>query len=369
MTLSIYAHFYLKGYLLEKIFASCFTTSIIIIINSTIAIMVDFIFHITPRDLIVNKVFIRIPAVILSKVIFFIMAKSIIRTKQKIYKYKLSNKEWTLLLFSPIISIFLYSQIIHIILETTIITQEKLYNFLFFSLCIILINILNYYLLVRIIKNRKANEELEILKNELYYQKKNINSIKKTYGDLQLLRHDMKNNIFCISALLEQKEYEKAYDYMNQVKNRIDSADIFSKTNNKTVNCIINLKINTAKNLKIKFTYNIDKNLKISNDIDACILISNILDNAIEACKKISDKKRNIHLEIKNNDFFIIIVKNSINSSVLELNPNLKTDKKNQKTHGFGTLSVKNIVKKYDGYLNYYEKDNNFFCKIILPEI
>ena len=368
LTLYLYSHFFLRGHFLEKIFVSFLAIVSIIIINSTIAILTNIIFKVPLKELIYSKNIFRFITIILTKIIFFCTTQAIIKLK-KFYKYNnLNFKEWILLLFSPIISIFFCTQIIDIVLESGFL-GEKLYNFLFFTICIVLVNILNYYLFLRITNNRKATEELEFLKYQLYYQQKNIENIKTTYNDLQLLRHDMQNNIFCISALLEQKEYEKAYKYLSDLSGKIDNTNLFAKTNNKAIDCILNLKIQSAKKLKIKFMYDIAPNINTYNEVDFCILLANLLDNAIEACQKIDDKERSISLTIKNNNFITILVKNTVKDSVLKNNPHLNTIKEDLSSHGFGTLSIRSIVKKYNGYLNYYEQDGKFCCQTILPQI
>ena len=367
-TLCLYSYLFLKGSFLEKLFLSFSTILSIIIINSTTAILTNIIFKVTIKELIFNKNIFRFAIIILTKIIFFTITQAILKFKKSYVHYDLEKKEWILLLFSPIISIFFCSQIIEIALDIGL-TGQKLYNFLIFTLCIIIVNFLNYYLFFKITSNRKTKEELKFLKYQLNYEQKSMNNIKSTYNELQMLRHDMKNNIFCISALLEQKEYEKAYEYLNNLSGKIVKTKTFATTNNKAIDCILNLKIQSAIKENIKFTYNVDNNIKTTNEVDFCILLANLLDNAIEACQNINNKSKSINLKISNGNFINIVVKNTIEDSVLQNNPNLKTIKSNSKNHGFGTLSIKNIVEKYNGYINYYERNGNFYCQTFLPKI
>lgn len=368
LTLYLYAQFFLNGSVLEKLFVSFLTIVCIIIINSTVAILANVIFKVTLKDLIFNKNIFRFIIVLLTKAIFFIIAKSIIRLKKLYHHYELNSSEWILLLFSPIISIFFCTQIMQSVLLSGV-PNDKLYNFLFFTICIILVNILNYYLFLKITASRKAKNELDFLKYQLYYQQKSIKNLNETYSKLQVLRHDMQNNIFCVLALLEQQAYDEAQNYLTELSGEINNTQSFMKTNNKAIDCILSLKIQSAKEQNIDFTCDIEQNIKTKNDIDICILLANLLDNAIESCQKICTDKKSIHLEIKCDNFISILVKNSIENSVLENNPTLNSSKKDSVLHGFGTLSVKSIVKKYNGYLNYYEHDGNFCCKTMLPQI
>jgi sensor histidine kinase regulating citrate/malate metabolism len=56
-----------------------------------------------------------------------------------------------------------------------------------------------------------------------------------------------------------------------------------------------------------------------------------------------------------------ILIKNKILSSVLSENPDLETTKKDAENHGFGIKSIRDIIEKYNGTIDFYEYDN-FFC-------
>ena len=106
-----------------------------------------------------------------------------------------------------------------------------------------------------------------------------------------------------------------------------------------------------------------DRNL--FDSLDLTVLLSNVLDNAIEACEKCEKPQLQIIISDQKN-YLSILVSNSITYSVLETNPELKTTKKDKGFHGLGTVSIRNIVDKYQGMLNYSEKDGLFTCSILL---
>lgn len=90
-----------------------------------------------------------------------------------------------------------------------------------------------------------------------------------------------------------------------------------------------------------------------------------LLDNAIEGVS--GDGNNEIYLELRNVDnFFMISVKNTIINSVLEYNPNLISTKNEKELHGLGILSMKEVVQKYNGSIEFYESDNKFCCDMLL---
>ena len=90
------------------------------------------------------------------------------------------------------------------------------------------------------------------------------------------------------------------------------------------------------------------------------------MDNSIEACLKCTLSPK-IFMEIyEEKGYLHIMVKNTVDKSILKSNPYLRTTKNNNEYHGFGILSIKDIVQKYDGLMDFYEKDLLFICHILL---
>lgn len=101
------------------------------------------------------------------------------------------------------------------------------------------------------------------------------------------------------------------------------------------------------------------------DETDLCVILANLLDNAIEAASK--EEKRNIRLSTNIvGNYFRIVVQNQIARSVLKNNKNLGTTKKNQKIHGFGLQSVEDAVVRNDGMSNFSEENGWFVADIML---
>lgn len=137
-------------------------------------------------------------------------------------------------------------------------------------------------------------------------------------------------------------------------------------TGSDVVNCILDDKFAACRKFNIPYDYVITgDHFKKVKDIDLSIILGNLLDNAIEASQKSESKK--ILLKICNERGYLkVSVSNAIDSSILEKNPKLETIKPDGENHGLGIKSVENIAEKYNGFIDYYEKDGMFFFSALL---
>ena len=110
------------------------------------------------------------------------------------------------------------------------------------------------------------------------------------------------------------------------------------------------------------------KNLKFQkiDSVDFSSLLTNLLDNAIHAAA--NSDKRQISVSIsKKRGYEAISVRNSINSSVLAVNPDLHSTHAEPEKHGMGIKQIRAIIEKYNGLLDIYEEDLVFCVNVMLP--
>ncbi|MDE6636000.1 MAG: ATP-binding protein, partial [Lachnospiraceae bacterium] len=103
-------------------------------------------------------------------------------------------------------------------------------------------------------------------------------------------------------------------------------------------------------------------------DEDVVTILSNLLNNAIEACETCEDKKVIKFKFVKENDLIIIAAKNTFNNDIVYENGEIQSTKtENEEEHGVGIKNILKIVEKYDG--SYAIKDDNkeFHFSIIIP--
>ncbi len=213
--------------------------------------------------------------------------------------------------------------------------------------------------------------ELAMLKEEAEHIKEQDNEIRKLHQSMRQLKHDMKNHLMVIASYINDEAYEEARAYTSKIIGKLNSMHSYIETGNSLMNHIINEKLEKARNKGIAVKAQIE-NLQFMKleSIDFSALLSNMLDNAIEASVHENEGDRELHVTItKRRGYDTICVKNKIARSILEENPKLMTTKREQHGgHGLGMGKIKSITEACEGMCDIYEEDNFFCVKVFIPE-
>lgn len=236
----------------------------------------------------------------------------------------------------------------------------------FSSFLIIIILVISFVLLYMLITNNirknyymhlNSNLEARIQEQLTHYQ--HLNDV---YKNLRHFKHDYDNLRIGLQSFLSAGDIIGAETFLNQCNNLIDNEYTLKYTGHPIVNALITEKLYSVKNhyIKIQFTGIIPLNFLTSTDI--CIIFGNALDNAIESCLKISNKKdRIITIEVsqKQNVLFISI-SNPTDKEVIINKNSIVSTKEVLDDHGLGLYSIKNVVKKYNGYIHLNYSNHTF---------
>ena len=211
------------------------------------------------------------------------------------------------------------------------------------------------------LKEKRAYNRLET-KND-YYEK-----VEESQNQIRRLYHDMNNHLYNIQMM--SKSSEDASDYIVSLQNELKEARKTRLSGNSLFDIIVDEKMNICKNKGIEFDIDVDsKNTGFIKNIDMSSILANILDNAIEACDKMTSNKKYIKLtSMWADDMFVIICENSKENEVKKIGDRFVTDKLNKSEHGIGIKSVEKSVKNYDGNMMIFCDDNLFKVKIMIPK-
>ena len=171
-----------------------------------------------------------------------------------------------------------------------------------------------------------------------------------------------------VYELLSNGRIDEAKSFISKNNRIISDSETYVKTDSMIANAVINSKLTTAAALGVKVSCITVSDFKGIDEVDLCELLGNMLENAVTACKEMpADSQRFIYLEIgRENDNYSFLVKNALERSVLDSNPELKTSKNDETEHGLGVSIIKEIALKYNGRYDFYETDNAFCCSVIL---
>ncbi|MDY4413176.1 MAG: GHKL domain-containing protein [Ruminococcus sp.] len=364
LLIGILEYFY-EGKLWEHILTAITVSILLALIDVCVLTLMSEIIGIEYSELVIKNSLSRFLAVIITKIIYLFLLSIIIFFKKR-YSLMLHHIELLMISFTLIVSIILISLVRNVIYEI-----NGHYNeFLVILLCVLLLNIVQYYIVIYISKKNIAEKNISLMHKQIEMQEDNIHNLEKQYDEITKIRHDMKNYLYCALNLAKQGDNNaELIKYLeNLSKNKIDKIIDYVQVNRKILSIIINSKIGTAKNKNINIQCMVMSELENISDIDVGILIANLLDNAIEACEK-NKKESEIILKLWSNaGYYCINIMNTVETDVLINNPHLVTSKKNKMMHGIGLNSVKDIVQKYNGMINFEQKSNRFYVYVSLSK-
>lgn len=212
-----------------------------------------------------------------------------------------------------------------------------------------------FYLRVQREKFRYATFKAELLEY-------NYHSIYEEYVKSQKIYHDMKNHLIIINQHVLENENDKALKYIQSIGGPIFYLDHHVWSGISVIDYVLNYKLMEAQKENIEVEYNIDemadRGFMIQDD-ELCALLSNLLDNAIEASKKLEEDKRKMKVTIKYiNNMLMIKTSNRALSPPVKKNGKYLSQKKDKGRHGIGISSIEKVVSKYDGCVDFtYDKE------------
>lgn len=256
-----------------------------------------------------------------------------------------------------ILSILMYQVII------VIDSSDLKLTFVFANMFLILSNTITFEIIHNQNKLAKSEYELKLLKDNINEQTKHYVNLQSSHEEIRQLRHNLRS--ICIGTIAELKS-GKIENAISELQNSMDITERSSKvidTGHPSIDAIIENELNKCDELKISTDISYQYAEPITaNEIELAVIVGNIIDNAIEACQKVTNLNKEIWGSITVDKQNIIInIKNTAESS-----NNLKTSKANKKSHGYGLKSIKHIAKKYNGYAKFSFENNTFTSYVIL---
>lgn len=221
------------------------------------------------------------------------------------------------------------------------------------------------FVVIRLAIKRYSEKKLESYQNDLL--QKHYNEVENMYRQMRGWRHDYKNHIAAMKIHLDEGNYELLGNYLNELNMDLSTVDTVLKTGNVMVDAILNSKISLAqsKNISVDAAASVPEKIRVS-DTDICVIIGNLLDNAIEACCKLENSNERfirIYIGLLKQQLYIS-VSNSVGGKIKKEGKTYFTTK--NENHGFGLKRIDKIVSKYGGYINRQDETDVFATEIMI---
>ncbi|WP_314061866.1 GHKL domain-containing protein [uncultured Vagococcus sp.] len=194
-----------------------------------------------------------------------------------------------------------------------------------------------------------------------------ISEVDSLYQNIRGWRHDYHNHLQAIKVYLKDGQFNEIEGYLSQLEDKLIEVDQIVKSGNTMLDAIVNSKLSIASDKNIKTTVKVFVGKQpLINDVDLCVIIGNILDNAIEANEEIDKPEKRmmrVYISILKQQLYISVTNSrplvqAINASYTST----KSDKR-----GLGIRRIDQLVSKYDGMINRQFEDEIFVTEVILP--
>lgn len=215
------------------------------------------------------------------------------------------------------------------------------------------VNIIAFYLYDSLAENYIKKSKLALLQKENELCSRQCEIMQSSTEDLQAFRHDMSNQLIILNHLLEEGKNEEARRQLDQLSRFIKGKVIYSTSGNTIIDGLVNYKLQSvaSENIKVETEIVVPEQLNI--DIaDFVTLLGNLLDNALEALKKVDWEQRILRIKIVfSQERLIGRITNTYCGEIHQKDDKILTSKKEKQKHGYGLSNVEKIIKKYNGYM------------------
>ena len=202
----------------------------------------------------------------------------------------------------------------------------------------------------------RLSTEISLLEQQEHSLNQYVEEAKTRYDETKSFRHDIRNHIAVVKKLLQGGKLEEAVSYIEDMDDMAEKMSFPCSTNNPVVDILVGNKLGIAKSMGI----DVDCSLLLPypcslRDIDICIVLSNALDNAIQAVKNLgTGTEKYIHVSGRiQGDFLMMEIENSFHG-------------KGAFKKGTGLSNVKKVAEKYGGAMSIEIQENVFALHVLL---
>ena len=193
--------------------------------------------------------------------------------------------------------------------------------------------------------------------------------VENMYQQTRGWRHDYRNHIQVLKNYAQMGDLEAVMAYLDELAEDLSTVDLALKTGNKMTDVILNSKISLARSKEIQVRADAHVPVTLTTaQIDLCIILGNLFDNAIEACLQLPKEERmiRIYMEMKNTQLYISFTNTTAQKKQKKENGRFASTKGSG--HGYGLVRIDTIIERYQGYIRRGSEDGAFTTEILLPQ-
>ncbi len=294
-----------------------------------------------------------------SKVVLLILCLSIVFVRKR--NSIISRWNYNMLLFStPIITLAIYCILP---LKKVYAEDAVFYNLLFISLAVL--NVINFIL----IKNNQAFVAMKFantqMEQQIGFQKEKYEQLSESYRNNRRLIHDVKKHYYSIQEYIHRNNLQGLLEYTHSAIDDLESTYVKYNTGNLVIDSLFTNydTVYEANHIHFSVHLNVDCGQIPIKDYDLCIVLGNLLDNALQANDKIEilDREVLIEIETTENSKFRIHSENPLPEHDFDVQKNILH-------HGYGLENMKKVVSENHGFVTIRTAEY-FVIDILIPII
>lgn len=277
----------------------------------------------------------------------------------------INSKDYLGFISTPVISIAI---LICISVETDTGKPNAEIGICFAAAGLMIINLIVYYLLENIIEATEIREKQKRMEQQFSFQEQKYEQVSQSFRSISSVIHDTNKHLVYLNECIERQDLDEAKQYISTAIEHIDRSYKRINTGFLPIDALVSnaLNIAGANNITFKSDINIEKERINIERYDFCVALGNLLDNAVEACKKVSNPDdRIISVSIVTGDSSMVIHIENSAERMKEID--FKTDKKDKLLHGYGISNVKAISEKYGGVFTIERRESSCESTLIFP--
>lgn len=231
------------------------------------------------------------------------------------------------------------------------------------------LELVTYYLYYRMTQEYGKNLELMAIAQKEELEQELLQISQQNYEELHEIRHEMKNHLLYIRVLAENGEDTRLLNYLSMVTEETEELFSFVECGNDVINAVMNHAWRRAQAAGVTLESQIVVPPQLPyRETDLCSLLSNLMDNAIEAAAQSGAEPPVVTVGIRPvQDYLFLRVTNPVNDSVSRRRRlSLRTIKENERAHGYGTKIIRNIALRYQGSVKFDMQGNSFVADVML---
>jgi len=209
---------------------------------------------------------------------------------------------------------------------------------------------------------------LKLVEYQTEQSEKHLGEVRSIHKEMRGYKHDFHHHLQTLKGQLEAGEVDRALAYIEQLDNQLMNVDNLLKTGNVSLDAILSAKIAQAKvdSITVTVKANVPDSLTIS-DVELSIIIGNLLDNAIEACRSVeSNRFIRIYISMKGKMLYFSML-NSSGEKKKKTGSLFATQKEGM--HGFGLRRAEAILEEHGGWVKYNSEDGAFTSEFLVPAV